>query len=59
MSIGYCTLNSLFCLFVMIRSFDLHLNRHFIDTYSVGVFFAYGTFRLDGNPQLSLRNWGL
>jgi hypothetical protein len=32
MSIGYCTRNSLFCLFVMIRLFDFHLNRHFIVT---------------------------
>jgi len=25
---------------------------------TVGVTFEYGTFRLVGNPQWSLRNWG-
>ena len=42
----------------MIRSFDLHLNSHFIDNYSVGVFFATGTFRLVGTPSWACETGG-
>ena len=46
MTFGFYT-HSSFLTFVIIRSLDIDLNRHFIDNYSV-VFCKYGTFRLVG-----------
>ena len=44
-----------FCLLVMIRSVDLHLNRHLIENYSVKAFIAGSYLIVTANTELNLQ----